>query len=253
MGAIGVPGLRQATNWLTLVMGVGNAGVFQSALGLWRPPQWNTGIFSNQNQLYSLTVPAQQTGSSHRVLDSSSGNTSTTPTVSGQTKPTTYFFDAVLRAEHRQELRHTEHPIQSGSSITDHAYLMPARVTLEVGFSDCMARYKAGQYTSNSSKSISAYQTLLALQGSRVPLSLSTRLASYDNMVIESIGAVESYATKFSGRFSVVFTQIIVASLATQTVSARPDSTDVTNEGTKQSVPPPTPFDVTQALKGFPN
>lgn len=256
MGTLTVPGFNQATNWLTLVTKLPTSSQdLLGILGPWRPPQWSRGIFSNQNQVYSLTVPAQGTGSSARIVSDNgivAADSSTSPTIKGATASITYFFDAILRAEHRQELRKTEHPIQSGASIVDHAYLLPARVTLEIGMSDCMARHVAGQFTSSSSKSISAFQTLLDLQASRLPLVLNTRLASYANMLIESISAVENRETQFALKASVTLSQIIVANLATNTVSARPDSTDLTNEGTKQGVTMPSGFDTTGSLAGFP-
>jgi hypothetical protein len=243
------PGFIQATNWLTLVTELSNIGGIQGLLGPWRPPQWN------QEQLFSLTVTEViNEATSHQITFGGGviGDTTDNPNIRQNTKSTTYFFDAILRAEHRQELRKTEHPIQSGASIVDHCYLIPANVSLEIGMSDCMARFRAGQFTSDGSKSISAYQTLKDLQKKRVPLTLTTRLDQYTNMVIESIGAIENSQTRFGLRASVRFAQIIVAKVATTTVSARPDQTDLTNEGTKQTLPPSPTVANSSSLAGFP-
>jgi hypothetical protein len=165
-------------------------------------------------------------------------NASTDPTLqqllNGQ--PTLFFFDAVMRAEHNQELVCTEHPVQVGPAIVDHAYLRPARVVLEVGMSDAMDVYQHGQYTSNASKSISAYQTFKQIQAARVPITLATRLDSYQNMVLEDVRASDDLRTSHALRGTLYFRQIISAQISTATVSARPDQTGATNEGTKAPV-----------------
>lgn len=193
--------------------------------GPWRPPQWQ------QPQLTSITVvvPKSKVSSSisfdGQVTDQSS---------TMETEQHVYFFDAVLRAQHHQQLRATEHPVQTGANIVDHAFKLPARVQLEVGFSDAMDRYASGSYTSNASKSISAYNTLLYLQSLRVPLTLTTRLNTYQNMLIESINAPDDYRTRFGLKALISFIQIITVDVATLTISARPDQSQATTEGTKQ-------------------
>jgi len=257
MGALVVPGLVPVTSWTSLVVRYQNAAAVKNLLGPWRPPKWSQG---SSAQLYSLTVAKIVSVSDiqHSLVVSTVNGVPSPTAPEGTTRlvgsarvsseSITYFFDAVLRVEHRQDLVRTEHPVQSGASIVDHAYLRPARVILEIGMSDAMGSFTAGQFTSSSSRSVSAYQTLLDLQNSRVPLTLSTRLNQYSNMLIESIGAVEDAHTRFAGKFQVVFSQIIVATVATKTVTARPDQTDTTNEGVKQPV---TPTPAVQSLPGL--
>jgi len=240
-----------ATNWTTLVMGFANINALKGLIGPFRPPQWN------QPQVYSLTVTQITTEATSsnivfqgQVTQSSANN----PNIRQTSKTVTYFFDAILRAEHNQELVETEHPIQDGASVVDHCYLRPAQVTLEIGMSDCMARYVDGQFTSNSSKSISAYETLLDIQSQRIPITLATRLKLYENMVIKFIRAVDTRETQHALRVEVTFVQLIVAQTATNTIpaSARPDATDLTNEGTKQVLPPSSTVQNSSNLKGFP-
>lgn len=239
------PGFGSIINWTTLAASVANLNTLRSLLGPWRPPQWN------QPQLYSLTVTEiVNTSVQSTILFGESTNEDTVGSLGSATAPTarqtttnnvTYYFDAILRAEHIQDLTETRHPIQTGAAVIDHAYLNPATVTLEIGMSDVLGRFAPGQYTSNSSKSISAYQTFKDIQSRRVPITLSTRLDTYNNMLIRRIQAVENKQSKFGLRAEITFVQIITASVATQTVpaSSRPDSTDTTNEGTKQPLTPP--------------
>lgn len=148
-----------------------------------------------------------------------------------QTSGMIYFFDAVLRVDHSQQMRVTEHPVQTGANLVDHAYLMPARVTLEVGMSDAMDRYQAGQYTSDSSKSVSAFKTFLQLQSDRAAITLTTRLKTYNNMIIESIDAPDDAKTMTGLRARISLRQIIAAEVSTETVSVRPQVTDATPSG----------------------
>lgn len=187
----------------------------------WRPPQWNEPL------LYSVTVKSPSPNNDIPGRE--------------QTQDTTYYFDAVMRAIHDQQLMTTKHPIQNGASVTDHSYLLPSRVTLEIGMSDVMDRYSQGQYTSDTSKSVSAYKTFKDLQKSRKPLTVSTRLNVYSDMVITDIRAIEDSKTRHALRALLYFEQIIVANVAiSRTESARPDqSTSATNEGTKQPEPVP--------------
>ncbi|HEX4209508.1 MAG TPA: hypothetical protein VHY56_03880, partial [Candidatus Binataceae bacterium] len=100
----------------------------QSA-GSWRPPQWS------QPAQTSIYVPATMvTPASSVITDPNDPLFGTTlPSASGTIPAAVYVFDAILRAEHQRELRKTEHPVQTGANITDHAYLLPARITLEIG------------------------------------------------------------------------------------------------------------------------
>jgi hypothetical protein len=193
----------------------------------YRPLNW-----ANQPQLYSMTctlpAPTPSTGS----------NNNQSATTNPQTQsPTTYYFDATLRVEHTQELVCTEHPVQVGPAIVDHAYLRPARVVLEVGMSDAMQSFSSSQYTGGKSKSVSAYQTFKQIQSARVPITLSTRLDTYQNMVLEDVRGTEDSRTFRGFRGSLHFRQIISASVSQTTVSVRPDQTDSTNEGTKGVLP----------------
>jgi Dit-like tail protein len=208
----------------------------------WRPPQWS------QPQLYSITVTTQQstqtsvvgnqmTDESGNVIDT--GNTQTTPG-SSSTSTTIYYFDAVLSADHYTTRRFTDHPIQSGASVTDHSFQLPDRVILEVGFSDVMQSYQVGQYGGGNSKSVSAYQTFVQLQKTGTQLKLSTRLQQYPIMGIEEIRAPDSNATTYGARFTIVLKQLIIANLSTtQVQSARPDASQQTSTGTQQSTSVP--------------
>jgi hypothetical protein len=193
--------------------------------GGYRPVNW---IYAPQQYSLTCTLP------SSTVTSSSSVNGVTTPgslssSTEGQT--TTYYFDAVMVAEHVQEAMGTKHPVQVGPAIVDHVYLQPAQVTLQVKMSDAMQSFVNGQYSSVPSKSVSAYQQFLQIQASRVPITLVTRLNTYQNMWIASIRPQDDARTVRGFNGLLRFEQIISASITSQSVSARPNTTNTTNSG----------------------
>lgn len=193
----------------------------------WRPQQWQTQAPTK----VIITFPGQ--GQTPQ-FGSIPGSNVTLP--SGQTL---YAFDAELQVEHQQELRRTEHPVQTGANISDHAYLVPARLVMEIGMSDAMDSYfRPSTWQGSKSKSVSAYQTMLALQFSRIPLSITTRLRTYQNMVIESLTPQDTFKTTAGLKMRVEFGQIFMASVSQTAVSARSQDTNTTNLGAVNPQPP---------------
>jgi len=186
----------------------------------YRPPQWA------QPQLTSLTVrlPAEQAP----ILSDGSPNPD-----ANQLTELTIFFDGVLRADHLQETRITEHPIQTGSSITDHAYSLPRRVALEVYMTDVLPAYQDGVFTLDVSKSVSCWKLLEQVKGLRTPITVTTRLEVYENFIIEDLRAEDTVRTRYGLRALVRLRELILGTTSTNTVSARKDQTNATNEGTK--------------------
>jgi hypothetical protein len=153
------------------------------------------------------------------------------------TPDTIYVFDAVIRTEHQRRIEKTQHPIQTGANVTDHAIIEPARVELEIGMSDAMDSFTPGQWTGSSSKSVNAYQTLVSIAKARQPLTVTTRLDSYTNMVLTGISAGDTVETRFGLRASLVFEELFTGTISSQQVSARSDLTGSTNLGTKSPLP----------------
>ena len=155
------------------------------------------------------------------------------------TPDTVYVFDAIIRTEHQQRIEKTQHPIQTGANISDHAFIQPARVVLEIGMSDAMDSYIPGQWTGDNSKSVNTYQTLKGIAAARQPLTVTTRLNVYSNMLLTSVSAPDTVETKFGLRASVVFEELLTGTVTSQQVSARSDLTGATNLGTKSPLPVP--------------
>ena len=189
-----------------------------------RPPQWQGGTGA---QLYSMTVPAPV----YTVQDLPNANPDALTSSTNPGQPTVYFFDAVLAADHDLSATPTKHPVQTGASSADHIILNAARLVLEVGMSDAMDSLVSGQYTSGKSRSVSAFQTFDGIRKARQLLVISTRLMTYSNMVITGLRAREDVRTAHAGKFVVTFEQMLMSTLATQNVSARPQQTDSSPQG----------------------
>lgn len=203
----------------TLVFGQQNpnAQVNLQSSGPWTPPQFS------QPALTVLTVPATTSSTSGQASSSS----------------TSYVFDAVFRVLHRRTVHKTSHPVLTGANISDHVYIEPSRVTLEVGMSDAMSSFANGIWVGASTKSISAWQILKNLQINKTLLTLTTRLDTYSNMVIMECNAPDENKTKFALRATIVLEELLSASVAsTTTSSARPHSSGATPGGTLNSTAP---------------
>jgi len=129
-----------------------------------------------------------------------------------------YFFDAFIRESHTGSVTITEHPVQSGANISDHAYNMPDKLTIEILVSDSMDCVVTNQFSEASTKSISAYTVLRKLKEKRMPLSVRTRLYYYTNMLIETMTVDDNYKSASSLRCTVMLRQIIMAEVKAETV-----------------------------------
>jgi len=149
-----------------------------------------------------------------------------------------YFFDAYLKLDHERRLTITEHPVEEGASITDHAFMEPKGLSVEVGMSDVCTSFIDGQFTERFSRSVSAFSVLERLQADRIPLSIHTKLATYHNMLIENITSPDDYTTVHGLKATVFFREIIVVSTDTVTLpnrtSTMPQKTGNTNRGAVQ-------------------
>lgn len=140
-------------------------------------------------------------------------------------------FDAIFTIQHDNSLNITEHPIQTGADIADHAYEEACRLTFDIGMSDVMKSFIKGQFTNNKSRSISAYLKLRELQKQRLPITVVTKLGTYTNMMVETISSTEDNKTTYGLRVTVVLKQIFVVNVATVKISSRPHKSSSSNEG----------------------
>lgn len=149
-----------------------------------------------------------------------------------------WFFDAYLKMTHTSRLTITDHPVQTGAALTDHAFLQPRELSIEVGMSNVATSFVPGQFSGGYSRSVTAFQVLKDLQALRVPIQVHTRLGLYQNMLIEVLSAPDDHTTLDGLRATVTFREILVAQVKTVQISARPQITDTSNRGAPEPVTP---------------
>jgi Dit-like tail protein len=117
-------------------------------------------------------------------------------------------FDSVIRERRNSKLKVTKNPVADGVPISDHAYLEPKELEIEIRVSDTwlhardeFGTVKSDPYTSQqgpdalalrgstgeTSRAATALTILYNLQESAEPFSVQTGLRLFPNMVIEEI------------------------------------------------------------------
>lgn len=150
-----------------------------------------------------------------------------------------FTFDAVFNTSHNQLATVTEHPLETGAPVADHAYIEPAEVPITIGMSD--AATDVGTIAGKSSdRSVIAYNRLLALMHLFEPVTLITRLATYEDMLITSVSADDDYTTQNALKATVIFKHIQIVSVSTVTIqqktsSSKSSSSSSSNKKTSSS------------------
>nr|DAH65665.1 MAG TPA: hypothetical protein [Caudoviricetes sp.] len=145
-----------------------------------------------------------------------------------------FIFDAYFNINHESTLTITQHPIQSGASVSDHAYMEANKLSFQIGMSDVMqdvSDTSFQKFSDGNSRSISAYKVLRMLQEERIPITVVTRLYTYKNMLIETISAPDDNKTAYALKANVTLKQIFVVNVTTVKISERPQKSNEANEG----------------------
>lgn len=87
--------------------------------------------------------------------------------------------DVVVQESHRDDLIVTDHPVEKGAAISDHAFKRPCEVEMTCGWSNSTGG-SAGYVRE-------VYEQLLALQMERQPFDVTTGKRTYRNMLISSL------------------------------------------------------------------
>jgi hypothetical protein len=128
-----------------------------------------------------------------------------------------FIADVTIREDHEDELIVTDNPVEQGADVTDHSYKAPARLTIDVGYSNSSPNsFGDPNYVQN------VYAQFLALQASRQPFEVITGKRFYRNMVILMLHTVTDEATENVLLLTVRMREIILVD--TQTVSVPPSA-----------------------------
>ncbi len=101
----------------------------------------------------------------------------------------------------------TQHPVQQGASITDHAFKKPIGFSIQMLFRD------------NQTLSLKdIYQKLLELQSSFVPFNCVTPKRTYFNMLLLTLGQTTDKKTENCLAISATFQEVIIVPVVTTIV-----------------------------------
>lgn len=155
--------------------------------------------------------------------------------------------DVVVSEKHVDALEITEHPVEFGAAINDHAYKRASEVTMECGFAgggsvlDLVNLSSIGLRIGESPREI--YQQLLDLQKSRVPFDVVTGKRTYSNMLIRAIEATTDRTSENVLSCVLTLREVIMSDTQSITVTDKANMQEgvstapVQNTGMKSLVP----------------
>lgn len=155
--------------------------------------------------------------------------------------------DVVVSEKHVDALEITEHPVEFGAAINDHAYKRASEVTMECGFAgggsvlDLVNLSSIGLRVGVSPREI--YQQLLDLQKSRVPFDVVTGKRTYSNMLIRAIEATTDRTSENVLSCVLTLREVIMSDTQSITVTDKANMQEgvstapVQNTGMKSLVP----------------
>ena len=109
------------------------------------------------------------------------------------------------------DLMITEHPVQQGSVIADHAFKRPCEIRVRMGWSDAYA------YDTNENSVTWVYGQILRLQASRIPFTVYTGKRQYDNMLVASLRTHTDEKLEWTLMADIEFREVILVGTATIT------------------------------------
>lgn len=147
--------------------------------------------------------------------------------------------DVTIEEHHTDTITLTDHPIETGASITDHAYVNPSELTMRCAWSNSNSIVDSIVSGSLLSGSISSandlYRQLLALQSSRVPFDVVTGKRTYSNMLIKSLAVTTDKDSENALIVTAVLRQVIIVQTSTASVPDSAVQADPSSTGSVQS------------------
>jgi len=155
----------------------------------------------------------------------------TTATIIPRRSIGTFHATVTIEESATDELEITQHPVQQGATITDHAFLKPASVNIKIMFNNADAPLAE------------TYSKLRQLQASREPFDVVTGKRAYKNMLIKSLGQTNDAQTENVLSISLELLEIIITRVETTTVPPRkrhkkPGKTGKTEKAGNKSAKP---------------
>lgn len=138
----------------------------------------------------------------------------------------------VVEEAHEDSLEITEHPVEQGAEISDHAFKKQELVTIRGGVSDSSA--DGGEKPSQE-----FYEKLLELQKKREPFDIVTGKRQHKNMLIESLTVITDPDTENCLMFTAQCREVIIVKTEVTSVPPRkkhanPGKTGATTDAGQQ-------------------
>lgn len=96
--------------------------------------------------------------------------------------------DVAVEELHIDQMVITDHPVETGASISDHAFMLPPEVELRWGWSNSSSQ--------NQNWTQIIYRSLLFLQASRIPFFIVTGKRVYTDMMLRGLTVTTDPATE---------------------------------------------------------
>lgn len=152
-------------------------------------------------------------------------------------------YIAILE-DHHDELEITDHPVEQGATVTDHAYKLPAMLSMQIGWSTSSTLNSAipsllgviGQplspldvaslFSGGGSDIFirQVYSRLVALQAQRTLLTIFTGKRVYNNMLLRTLGTRTAEDTEHCLIISATFKEINRARVQTIEAPTNPNA-----------------------------
>ncbi|CQR12358.1 hypothetical protein HB991_03025 [Yersinia mollaretii] len=153
----------------------------------------------------------------------------------------------IISEKHQDALEITEHPVEIGAAVNDHAYKRAAEVTMEVGFAgggslfDFVDTSTIGLSLGKSPEEV--YQELRDLQASREPIDVITGKRKYSNMLIRAIEVTTDKTSENVLMCVLTLREVIISQTKSVAVADKENMQDgvstsaMQNTGTKAPTP----------------
>lgn len=124
--------------------------------------------------------------------------------------------DVTVEEIHRDELQITQHPVEIGAPISDHAFMQPTTVEIRCGWSNSSAQSEG--YVQ------SVYDALQQLQTSVTPFDVTTGKRFYQNQLVRSLMVRTDVDSEYALMVVALCQQVIITSGAS--TSSSPPNTN---------------------------
>ncbi len=159
-------------------------------------------------------------------------------------------IQATLEEIHNSTVQITEHPVELGAEITDHAFKKPAEVILRCAWSNSSPEALLGTVQRLFSGELSGsdyvsdvYSQLRELQDKRKPFDIVTTTRRYQNMLITALQVTRDQKTGNALVCTATCREVIIVQTKATTLPPRQDqaspeeTAEVEDRGTVQAVP----------------